>query len=64
MALAGCAGSPEPPTLQCNDQIRNGDETDVDCGGGSGCRACKIDFATANAASNDLAVRLNTGQKQ
>ncbi|HEX3478698.1 MAG TPA: VCBS repeat-containing protein [Kofleriaceae bacterium] len=37
MELAGCARAPDP---QCDDQIRNGDETDVDCGGGGACRAC------------------------
>jgi hypothetical protein len=40
MAVTGCARSPEPQAPQCNDQIRNGDETDVDCGGGGACRAC------------------------
>jgi hypothetical protein len=40
MALTGCARSPEPQAPQCDDQIRNGDETDVDCGGGGACRAC------------------------
>jgi FG-GAP-like repeat/FG-GAP repeat len=40
LCMVGCARSPEPQALQCNDQIRNGDETDVDCGGGGACRAC------------------------
>src|ERR1041384_3478356 len=39
-ALVGCARSPEPQAPPCNDQIRDGDETDVDCGGGGACRAC------------------------
>ena len=36
--LAGCGGS-SAPGESCTDQIRNGSETDVDCGGGT-CAAC------------------------
>lgn len=39
----GCGG-----TLNCNDNIKNGTETDVDCGGGFGC--------TVKCANGDLCV--------
>ncbi|HEX2685585.1 MAG TPA: VCBS repeat-containing protein [Kofleriaceae bacterium] len=38
LGLSGCVFYLNP---QCNDQIRNGDETDVDCGGGT-CGLCNL----------------------
>jgi hypothetical protein len=46
--LTGCVIYLNP---QCNDQIKNGEETGVDCGGGAGCGIC--DFGQGCRVNGD-----------
>src|SRR5215471_10795787 len=39
---AGAGGMITQVTPSCTDHVKNGGETDVDCGGNTGCPVCKV----------------------
>ncbi len=51
-----CSGNPlKCPAPACSDTVKNGNETDVDCGGGGGCTKCaddKLCVVSADCASS------------
>ena len=66
--LAGCGASSSPPvdTVSCTDGLKNGNETDVDCGGAT-CAACvngkactgASDCSSGNCSGNVCAVAVS-----
>lgn len=56
----GAGGSPTDVTPTCDDGVQNGVETDVDCGGTSGCEQCRVGQRCTVAADCENLVCTNS----